>query len=214
MNYQYVLFDLDGTLTDPKIGITKSVAYALKKMKDWTLDINDLTKFIGPPLNESFTEFYGFTLTESNQAIELFREYFKENGIYENEIYPGIKDLLISLKQSGKVLAVATSKPTVFAEKIIQYFKLEEYFECVVGSNLDGTRTKKKDVIEAVLNELRINEKDAIMIGDREHDIFGAKAMSMHSIGVTYGYSIGDELSDAGAEYVVDSVSELKKLLI
>lgn len=214
MKYQYILFDLDGTLTDPKMGITKSVAYALKKMKDWTVDINDLTKFIGPPLNESFTDFYGFTLTESNRAIEFFREYFKAYGIYENEIYPGIKDLLKSLKDSGKVLAVATSKPTVFAEKIIEYFELEEYFECVVGSNLDGTRTKKKDVIETVLDILEIDSKEAIMVGDREHDILGAKAMCMSSIGVVYGYSIENELSDAGAEYIVDSVFELKNLLL
>lgn len=215
MKYKYILFDLDGTLTDPVMGITNSVAYALKKIKNLDVEPSNLTKFIGPPLLDSFIEFCGLTEIEAKQAIEYYREYFKVDGIFENEIYHGIKDLLIELKQSGAIMAVATSKPTVFAERIIDYFTLNQYFELIFGSHLDGGRTKKSEVIEAVLKALEIrNLKEVVMIGDRKHDIIGAKQVRIDSIGVEYGYGSYEELNNAGADFVVGDVSELRKLLL
>jgi len=214
MKYKYILFDLDGTLTDPKIGITKSVAYALDKMGIPNVDVEELTKFIGPPLNESFMNYYGFHEGKAKEAIEYYREYFKDKGIFENEIYEGIEKLLKDLKEKGCILAAATSKPTIFAERIIDYFKLSEYFACVIGSNLDGTRSKKSEVIQYVLDELEIKDKkQAIMIGDREHDIIGANQVRIDSIGVKYGYGVEDELEVAGATYVVEKVEGLKGIL-
>jgi phosphoglycolate phosphatase len=215
MRYKYILFDLDGTLTDPVIGITKSVAHALKKMKNIDVNPAELTNFIGPPLLDSFIEFHGFTENEAKHAIECYREYFKDEGIFENEIYVGIKDLLDELKAAGTIMAVATSKPTVFAERIIDYFAMNQYFKVVFGSHLDGGRTKKSEVIEAVLEALEIRDpKEVVMVGDRKHDIAGAKHVGIDSIGVEYGYGSFEELRSAGADYVVSDVSELRKLLL
>jgi len=215
MNYQYILFDLDGTLTDPKVGITKSVAYALNKMGYSDINLDDLTKFIGPPLHDSFSEYYQMDDEKVKQAVTYYREYFKDKGIYENEVYDGIEGLLKALKDEGKTIAVATSKPTVFAEVIIKHFHLEPYFSYIAGSNLDGTRIKKAEVIEYVMETLEISNKDSIiMIGDREHDIIGAKQNGIDSVGVEYGYGTKDELEKAGATYIVDRVKDLKTLLM
>ena len=214
MEYRYILFDLDGTLTDPKVGITKSVAYALDKMGIPNVFPDSLTKFIGPPLQESFMTYYNFDDNESKKAIEYFREYFRETGIFENEIYEGIENLLKILKEKDCILAVATSKPTVFAEKILEHFGIKEYFSCVVGSELDGTRSKKAEVIQCVLDELAVvDKKQVIMIGDREHDIIGANTIEIDSIGVKYGYAQGDELEVAGATYVVERVEDIENLI-
>lgn len=215
MSYQTIFFDLDGTLTDPGVGITKSVAYALDKMGISVADLQSLNKFIGPPLKESFMKFYGFNEVDANQCVAYYREYFKEKGIYENEIYDGVPELLQSLKMAGKVLAVATSKPTVFAEIIIKYFHIEAFFTHVVGSNLDGTRTDKSEVIQAALDLVGIEDPaSVIMIGDREHDIIGAKKNHLDAIGVLYGYGSYEELSDAGAKDIVKDVAGLKRMLI
>jgi phosphoglycolate phosphatase len=215
MGYKHILFDLDGTLTDPVIGITKSVAYALKKMKNIDVALEELTKFIGPPLMDSFIDFYGFTEIEAKEAIECYREYFRDQGIFENEIYDGIKKLLEELTIAGKIMAVATSKPTVFAERIVDYFGLTPYFEVVYGSHLDGGRTKKSEVIDAVIEALEIKDlKDVVMIGDRKHDIIGAKQMGIDSIGVEYGYGSYEELREAGADFIVKDVCELKSILL
>lgn len=216
MLYKYILFDLDGTLTNPKTGITKSVAYALKKTKNIDANLDDLTIFIGPPLKESFMDFYDFTEEEAEQAIIYYREYFVDQGIYENEIYEGIKNLLDDLQKTNTfVLAVATSKPTKFAELIIKHFGLEGYFTSIVGSNLDGTRTKKSEVIEEVLLRLSIKDKrEVVMIGDRQHDILGAKEIVIDSIGVAYGYGSSDELERAGADYIVNSIQGLRDQLL
>jgi len=146
--------------------------------------------------------------------LQTYREYFKDTGIYENEVYSGMEDLLEALKDKQYILGVATSKPTVFAEIIIKHFDLERYFSCVVGSNLDGTRTDKAEVIAEALTQLSIDEKEnVVMIGDRKHDILGAKKMEIDSIGVTYGYGSYEEIEDAGADYIIENIDGLKKIL-
>jgi phosphoglycolate phosphatase len=213
--FQYILFDLDGTLTDPAVGITNSIMYSLKKYNIKVDDRSELYKFIGPPLLESFMKYYGFTEEEGKKAIEYYREYFGVKGLFENIIYDGIKDLLKSLKDNGKILLVATSKPQVFAEQILVHFKLDKYFSFIAGSNLDGTRIKKAEVIEYALEGLNITElTKTIMVGDREHDIRGAKTIGIKSIGVLYGYGSKEELVNADADYIVQSVSEIKDIVL
>lgn len=209
-----ILFDLDGTLTDPKLGITKSVAYALRRFDIEVENLDSLENFIGPPLKNSFMEQYNFSEVEANNAIKYYREYFSDTGLFENEIYDGIKDLLTQLKSLNKILIVATSKPTIYALKILEHFEILEYFDFVAGSELDGTRSDKADVISFALSENNITNLDSvIMIGDRKHDIIGAKKMGVTSAGVLYGYGDLDELSEANADYIISNVKELEKLL-
>ncbi|GAA0177497.1 HAD family hydrolase [Clostridium sediminicola] len=210
--YKHILFDLDGTLTDSKYGIIKSIQYALSKEGIEQVELKDLQKFVGPPLKESFMEYYSFDEETAERAIDNFREYFKDKGIFENEVYIGIPELLSYLKNKGYCISIATSKPTIFAKKIIKHFKLEKYFLKIVGSNLDGTRTSKGEVIEYLLKELDVKNTDKIvMIGDRKHDVLGAKMNNLHSIGVAYGYGCIEELESAGANYIVESIDELYK---
>lgn len=210
MTIDYVLFDLDGTLTDPKEGITKSIAYALKKMDAPSLDEKTLESFIGPPLTESFREVCGFDLPEAEAALSFYRERFKKVGLYENILYPGIKDLLSALKTKGITLAVATSKPTIFAEKIIDHFNLKPYFDVVVGSDLDGTRTAKNEVIHEVLKQLSFPPKESVvMIGDRKYDVLGAKKEGIPCIAVSYGYGSQEELELSKPFHIVQSIQEL-----
>ncbi|CUP13346.1 HAD family hydrolase [Clostridium sp. NSJ-49] len=212
---KYILFDLDGTVTDPMIGITKSVQYALNKFDIEVEDLNELCKFIGPPLKDSFMNFYNFTEEDALNAITYYREYFSTKGLYENTVYENFEDMLISLKEKNKSLIIATSKPTVFAEKILEHFNLKKYFDFIAGSNLDNTRTKKADVISYALEQQGITEvSEIIMIGDREHDVIGAKALNIESIGVLHGYGSYDELSNSGANYIVKDVKELHSLLL
>lgn len=215
--YNTILFDLDGTLTDPKEGITRCVQYALKSFGIEEPDINNLTRFIGPPLKDSFMEYYGFDEDKSKVAIEKYRERFSTVGVFENGVYDGIKDMLEELRKMGKILAIATSKPEIYAEKILEKYELRSYFKVVVGSELDGTRSNKADVIQEVFKQLRLTEEEklgTIMVGDRKHDIAGAKACGIHSIGVRFGYAEEDELRLAGAEYIVENVNQLKNFFI
>jgi len=213
--YKIILFDLDGTLSDPKEGITKSVQYALGKMGIVEPDIDRLAAFIGPPLHVSFSEVYGFEEKESKRAIDFFRERFKEKGMFENVLYPNIPLLLTALKESGYVLVVATSKPTIFAEQIIKYFELEEYFQLIVGSNLDGTRSSKTEIIQYILDKYAdFPPSEFVMIGDRKHDIIGAKNTGIDSIGVTYGYGTLEEIRDSEPTYIVTGVKQLKDQLL
>lgn len=213
MHYTNVLFDLDGTLTDPKLGITKSVQYALQRMGIAVDDLDQLEPFIGPPLMQSFQELYSFSNEQAQQAIGYYREYFSEHGIYENELYDGIKELLVQLRLEEKVLYVATSKPTVFAERVLRYFDIESYFHDVCGSNLDGTRSAKGEIIEHIVKEQGLDVARTVMIGDRKHDIIGANLNHMQSIGVEFGYGSKQELETAGAAYIVETVNELRRLL-
>jgi len=213
--YINILFDLDGTLTDPKVGITKSVAYALKSFGIEVNDLDSLCKFIGPPLRVSFRQYYGLTGNDCIKAVEKYREYFREKGLFENEVYPGIENLLKNLKQRGKRLFVATSKPTVFAVRILEHFNLLRYFDYVAGSELDGSRDSKGDVIRFALQQNNLTDlTSVVMVGDREHDVIGAKENNIGVVGVLYGYGDRTELEKSGATYIVETVEELNELLI
>lgn len=211
-NYKVVLFDLDGTLSDPKIGITKSVQHALQKAGVMVNDLDELEPFIGPPLQVSFQEIYGFNDTQITQAIRDYRERFTERGMFENKLYEDIPALLAHLKQQGYILTIATSKPTVFAEQIIKYFQLESYFDLVVGSHLDGSRSAKGEIIAVVLQQLDSYPKEQfIMIGDRKYDLIGARENQIDAIGVTYGFGSLEELKNEEPIYIVDHVNDLLK---
>lgn len=213
-NYKYILFDLDGTLTDPAEGITNSVAYALKKLGIENTDRTELYKFIGPPLLDSFMEYYGFSQEKAQTAIDYYREYFKGTGIYENRVYEGIPEMLDALKKSGKELILATSKPEPFAREILRHFRLDKYFVFAAGSNLDGTRSAKAEVIEYAIESAGVADKsDAIMVGDRKHDIIGAQKTGLDSIGVLFGYGSKEELEAAGATFIAETVEDITKLL-
>ena len=212
---KYILFDLDGTIIDPNEGITKSVLYALNKFGIEVNNLNELCKFIGPPLKDSFIEYYNFSEDEAEKAIKYYREYFADRGIYENKLYKGFEDILISLKENNKVLIVATSKPTIFATKILENFNLSKYFTFVSGSNFDGSRVRKSEVIQYALEINNIKDlSEVVMIGDRKHDICGAKEVGLDSIGVLYGYGDYEELYNSGANYIVNSVEELRALIM
>lgn len=213
--YQIILFDLDGTLTDPKPGITKSVQYALAKMGINEPDWERLTPFIGPPLALAFKEFYHMNDQEAKQAVDYYRERFSTVGLYENAVYPGIPELLKQLRSLNKILLVATSKPTVFAMKILEHFGLDEFFSHVVGSNLDGTLVEKSEVIAFALNKIGVYKKDnVLMVGDRKHDVLGAKGNGIDAAAVAYGYGPLPELNDAHPTYIVKTVGELAALLM
>jgi phosphoglycolate phosphatase len=212
--YQYFLFDLDGTLTDPGIGITNSVAYALKKFDIEVADKSELFKFIGPPLQNSFQEYYNFTEEQSALAVQYYREYFKDKGIYENIVYDGVIELLSTLKRENKSIILATSKPQEFAIRILDYFELSKYFDSIVGATMDGSRSDKADVIRYALEENKItNLSQVLMIGDRKHDIIGAKKNYIASVGVLFGYGSRVELETAGANYIVEKPLEIVRFL-
>ncbi len=216
--YQFILFDLDGTLTDPKIGICTSVQYALRDAGIIEENLDVLEPFIGPPLKDSFVEYYQMSEEQAGQAVKKYRERFEVTGLYENVIYPGISDLLRALKMEGIKVGIASSKPTVFVEKVLVHFHIREFFDVVVGSELDGTRGRKEEVVSEALKLLVPNKNDGydkcVMIGDRRFDVEGAKAHNLESIGVSYGYGGREELRTAGATYIVDTVSELWDLLL
>ena len=213
MAYKNVLFDLDGTLTDPKVGITKSVKYALDKLGIIVDDIDSLKKFIGPPLKESFQNYYGMDDIKADDAIKYYREYFSGNGIFENELYENIEKVLSYLAKNNFTIIVATSKPRIFAEKIINHFNLTKYFLAIEGSELNGTRSDKGELIFYILNKYNLSAMHSIMIGDREHDIRGANKNSIDSIGVGYGYGTEEELVNSGAKYFVKNIDELSEIL-
>lgn len=206
---KYILFDLDGTLTDSGEGILNSVLYALEKY-DIKADKKDVTSFIGPPLRDEFTKVFGFSKEQSEEAVKFFRERYFKIGVFENRPYDNIEDVLKALKEKGLVLAVATSKPQVLADKVLNHFNLHKYFDLVLGADLEGKFEKKSDVIKEVLKRLNAPKEDAIMVGDTKYDISGAKENGIESIGVLYGYGENDELKDA--TYIAETVDALKKM--
>lgn len=239
--YSYILFDLDGTLTDPKPGITQSVQYALRAFDIEEDNLDKLEPFIGPPLLDSFMEFYGFTREQGLAAIAKYRERFSVKGLFENEVYEGIPELLKKLKEAGSKLAVASSKPTEFVLKIMDHFDMAQYFDCILGSEMDGTvRGTKEEVVEEVLRRLvpgwdeahpehwidlsakeraeratqGIKSPEIAIVGDRKFDIQGARAFGLTAIAVSYGYAQGNELAEEGADAIADTVQELGEILL
>jgi phosphoglycolate phosphatase len=213
--YKVILFDLDGTLTDPQEGITRSIQYGLSKMNIYEDNYERLLSFIGPPLMRTFKEGYCLSDEAAAQALQFYRERFSTVGLFENAVYPGIAAMLAQLKQQGKRLFVATSKPTEFSVRILEHFGLAPFFDAIIGSNLDGTRVEKDEVIEAVLAELGpCDRSQIVMVGDRKHDVLGAKRNRIASIAVTYGFGGYEELNGAGPENIVSSVQELTALLV
>ena len=214
MKNNYILYDLDGTLTDPRVGITKSIEYALAHFGIDVENLNELTKFIGPPLRDTFREYYSFSDSDVKVAVDKFQEYFAEQGLYENIIYDGIAEMLRAQYEDGRKIVLATSKPQVFAHKVLEQFEIDKYFELIVGSELSGERSDKAEVIKYAVDTLAINPSDAIMIGDRKYDVIGSRAHGIDSIGVLYGYSSKGELKEAGANYIVETVEELGEKII
>lgn len=219
--FQYCLFDLDGTLTDPREGIAKSVQYALSKKGINEPDLKKLEDFIGPPLRESFAKKYGMSEEEAKEAVAFYRERFAPIGVLENRIYEGIPELLSELSKQGVKIAIASSKPTVFVNKILEHFDIAKYFDVVVGSELDGKRDAKEAVVEEALRQLGILElpqdKKKIycaMIGDRKFDMQGAKAHGLTGVGVRFGFAAEGELEAEGADYIAETVEELQQYLL
>ena len=209
--YHTILFDLDGTLTDSGPGITNSVAYALKKWDIIENDINILKKFVGPPLDASFAKYYGFSKEKCVQAIQYYREYYLTKGIYENQVYDGMEDLLKWLRDTGRRAIVATSKPEPSAIHVLEYFHMDSYFDIIAGATMDGSRVEKSDVIRYALDRAGIRDlSGVVMVGDRENDIQGAKANGLDSIGVLYGYGSREELEEAGAMQIAETVEDLR----
>src|SRR5215469_15757660 len=196
-----LFFDLDGTLTDPKPGITRSIQYALGRLGRLVPSQDELAWCIGPPLRASFVALLGGE-DHADRAVALYRERFGEVGLFENSVYPEIETVLAKLSQSGFRMFVATSKPHVFARRIIDHFGLARHFEYVFGSELDGTRVHKADLIAYALEQTGADASRSLMIGDRSHDVLGAKANGMDAIGVTYGYGSREELISAGARHL------------
>ncbi len=215
--YKYILFDLDGTISDPKVGICTSVQQSLKRMGIDVPDINTLTPFIGPPLRDSYRRFYNIPEEDIETVIGYYRERFATIGIFENELYDGMEALLKALKEDGRKIALASSKPRVFVRRILDYFHITEYFDVIMGSELDGTRENKLEIIEACLDGLfGDNPRDlsqTVMVGDRKYDVEAAVSMNVPNIAVSYGYGSYDELKKAGAMAIADSVDSLRKLL-
>ncbi len=216
MEKTHILFDLDGTLTDPGMGITNSVAHALAHFGIAVADRSELYAFVGPPLVDSFMEHYGFSEEQAIKAVKVYREYFADKGWAENTVYEGIEALLAELVAAEKVLVVATSKPQVFAERILVHFGLDKYFARICGVALQAPRGySKADVIRDALAAAGVTDLSAaVMVGDRHHDIDGAKAVGLSSVGVLYGYGDRAEHETAGADAIAESVDELYRLLL
>jgi phosphoglycolate phosphatase len=212
--FQYILFDLDGTLTDPKIGITNSVMYSLEKFGIKVNDRKELFCFIGPPLIDSYMDFYGFSKEDALQAIVYYREFFGVTGIYQNDVYDGIENVLATLKNQGKKLILATSKPEKYANIILEHFGLAKYFDCVVGATFDGSLNYKSDIVAVALKRGGVDDiSKAVMIGDRHHDVDGGKANSLATIGVLYGYGSLEEFNECGADFVAETPADILRII-
>lgn len=207
-----VCIDLDGTLTDPQIGITRCIRHAMERLGRELPRDADLTWCIGPPLQHSFEHLLG-NVDDAARAIEYYRERFGEVGLFENEVYAGIPHALAALRASGQRVFVATSKPTVYASRIIEHFELAHHFEDVFGSELDGTRVDKTELLGWLLERKALVASNTIMVGDRRHDIIGARNNGLRSIGVLYGFGGREELVEAGADRLCGQPGELADLV-
>ena len=209
--YKAILFDLDGTLTDSGEGITKSVQHALEKIGKPEPDLEKLRVFVGPPLLEQFEQYAGIDRETARKAVEIYRERYAPIGVYENELYPGIQELLSGLKQRGYKLAIASSKPENFVRIVAEYFHIDSYFDEMVGSEPNGERTNKTEVIEEALKRLGLSKhrEQVLMVGDKEHDVFGARRAGLECVAVSYGYGTKEELENAHPLKIVNSTEEL-----
>ena len=212
--FTHILFDLDGTLTDPGLGITNSVMHALEHFGIRTEDRSTLYKYIGPPLFDSFREFHGFSDDDARIAIDVYREYFSVTGLFENELIPGIPALLQRLKSAGRTLLVATSKPEDFSVRILEHFDLLQYFDFVAGACMDETRTQKWEVIQWALEHCGCGKDRILMIGDRHHDAEGAARCGLPCLGVLYGYGSREELCSAGVVGLAASPAEIGDFIL
>lgn len=209
-SYKHILFDLDGTLTDPAEGITKCIAYALEFKGIHTADLNSLKPLIGPPLKDSFIHTFGFEESEAIACVEKYRERFSTIGLYENILFDRIPELLALLKTKGYNIYLATSKPEIFAHKILQHFAINTYFDFAGGSALDDSRPTKTSVIQYVMEKAKLTRpQDCLMIGDRKHDLIGARETGMDAVGVLYGYGSQAELEQEDPTYLLATVTDL-----
>ena len=212
---KYIFMDLDGTITNPKIGITKSIQYSLASFGIKEDNLDNLTRHIGPPLIDTFRAYYGFDENKTKLAVMKFKERFEDIGWCENEVYEGMEDMLKAFQLAGKTLIVATSKPEYMAKKILDHFNLSQYFTDICGSERDGSRSKKHEVIQYAIDKNAIkNKEDIIMVGDRSYDILGAKRVGIQSIGVLYGFGCLTEFEDANADFIEQTVSELHDVVL
>lgn len=211
---EYVFLDLDGTLTDPSEGITRGVMYALERFGIHEKDPRRLYPFIGPPLYDSFMRHYGFDLDTAYKAIEYFQEYYGQQGMYENVPYPGMRDLLHSWRDEGRRLILATSKPEVFAVRILERFDMNGAFLLMAGGDVEEKRVEKHLVIEYAMERLGLSHTGGcLMIGDRKFDVLGAGRHGIPTLGVLYGFGSREELTESGASWLAGSVEELKTLM-
>ncbi len=213
-HYTHLFLDLDGTLSDSAPGIVRSAQYALEAFGIHVDNLDDLLCFVGPPLEESFQEFYHLTPSQADEAVKVYRRRYEKIGVFENALYPGIPQFLDKARQAGKVLMVATSKPQRMADLVLSHFGIADRF-AFVGGREDSSRRTKEEVIRYVMKENSLTRtEDIVMIGDRKHDVLGAKAVGLDSVGVLYGYGSRDEFQAAGATYIVDTLKELEELLL
>ncbi len=213
--FNYIFLDLDGTISNSAFGIKNSIAYALTKLDKPIPSSEVLDAFIGPPLSGGFKEYCGLNDTETEKAIVYYREYYREKGIFECELYSGISETVKKLNDSGKKLFIATSKPEEFAKRVVEHFGLTEYFTYCAGASFDDSRSTKGDVLAYAIKESGLTDKSqAIMIGDRNHDIIGAKGNGIKSIGVLYGFGDRKELENAGADYIAATANDILNILL
>lgn len=212
--YKNLLFDLDGTLIDPYEGIKESVIYSLSQMKIEVKDLSFIRTFIGPPLYESYRRQFKLSESECQQAISYFRAYYKDQGIYKNSLYAGVKDLIVRLYEHGYHLYLATSKLQVFAERIMDEYQLSQYFQLIGGSLPDGERIEKEDVIAYIIERCQLDKRECLMIGDRKHDVIGAGKNGIDALAITYGYSEANEFDVYPPRYIIDEVKDLERFLI
>lgn len=214
-NYKVIIFDLDGTLSNSKEGITKSVQYALDKLGVIEDDLESLKHFIGPPLKEEFMRTYGFSDEEAAKGTAYYRERYVPTGIYETNIYPGTEKMLEKLKRAGKYIAMATSKPQQMAEEVIRYLHIDNYFDAVMGADMNGPRQSKQAVLEALFDKIEIKDKkQCIMIGDTCFDVDGAEKAGIKCIGVSYGFGSSEEMLKHGAIAIAEDTKELTEILL
>lgn len=213
--FEYLFFDLDGTLTNPAFGITNSFKYAYKYFGMEIPSYEKLCSFIGPPLVETFKNNFGFDDKKAEEGVKVYREYFSTKGLFENSVYPGIENLLEKLKKNQKHLVVATSKPELFALQILEHFNLSKYFDFICGSLMDESRSEKSEVISYALEKCKNpSPKKILMIGDRKHDILGAKKNGIKSCGVLFGYGTKEEFENSGADFICKNIEELEKICL